>query len=33
MTDIGNFRFDAIGSPNEFLIKEVRVRKPDPDKP
>jgi hypothetical protein len=22
-----NFRFDAIGSPNEFLIKEVRVKK------
>ncbi len=28
-----NFRFDAIGSPNEFLIKEVRVRKPEPKKP
>jgi hypothetical protein len=28
-----NFRFDAIGSANEFLIKEVRVRKPDPKKP
>ena len=23
-----NFRFDANGSPNEFLIKEVRVKKP-----
>jgi polysaccharide biosynthesis protein PslG len=27
-----NFRFDANGSPNEFLIKEVRVKKPDADK-
>ena len=23
-----NFRFDAVGSANEFAIKEVRVRKP-----
>jgi hypothetical protein len=23
-----NFRFDAISSPNEFLVKEVRVAKP-----
>jgi hypothetical protein len=23
-----NFRFDAVRSPNEFLIKEVRVTKP-----
>ncbi len=22
-----NFRFDASGSPNEFLVKEVRVKK------
>jgi hypothetical protein len=28
-----NFRFDANGSPNEFLIKEVRMKKPDPKKP
>jgi polysaccharide biosynthesis protein PslG len=27
-----NFRFDANGSANEFLIKEVRVKKPDADK-
>jgi len=27
-----NFRFDANGSSNEFLIKEVRVKKPDGDK-
>jgi hypothetical protein len=25
-----NFRFDAISSPNEFLVKEVRVSKPQP---
>ena len=24
-----NFRINAIGSPNEFMIKEVRVRRPD----
>ena len=28
-----NFRFDANGSANEFLIKEVRVKKPGPKKP
>jgi len=28
-----NFRFDANGSANEFLIKEVRVKKSDPKKP
>ena len=27
-----NFRFDANGSPNEFLIREVRVTKPSPSK-
>ena len=25
-----NFRFDASGSPGEFLVKEVRVSKPEP---
>ncbi len=28
-----NFRLDAIGSANEFLIKEVRVKKGEPKKP
>lgn len=28
-----NFRFDAIGSANEFLIKEVRVKKGESKKP
>ena len=27
-----NFRFDAIGSPNEFLIKQARVKKNSPSK-
>ena len=25
-----NFRFDAVSSPNEFLIKEVRVKRSSP---
>jgi hypothetical protein len=28
-----NFRFDSVGSENEYLIKEVRVKKPDSKKP